>query len=138
MTSRAPRQRSGLRAFRKRSLVVSLTACSALAGCGGNGHVSIARTDAAPIAALARKIAAEGPCAQRRDIAQLRQQAYALVSSRRLPASIADPFVSGVNALTADAPPCVPAVPVAPVKKPKPKGPPKKHPHHGHGRGDQG
>ena len=135
MTSRAPRKRSGLRAFRKRSLVVWLTACSALAGCGSNSQVSISRTDAAPLAALARKIAAEGPCAQRRDIAQLRQQAYALVSRRRLPSSLANPFVSGVNALTADAPPCVPPVPTTTFTPP---GHDKHKKPHGHDKGDKG
>jgi hypothetical protein len=136
MTSRAPRHRSGLRAYRTRWLVVSLTACSALAGCGNTGHQSIARTDAAPLAALARKIAGEGPCAQRTDIATLRQRAYALVATRSIPSSLADSFVSGVNTLAADAPPCVPAVPPAPLPaKTKKKGPPPKK-KHGHGPGD--
>jgi hypothetical protein len=147
MTSRARRRRSGRSACRRLWLLVSLTACSALAGCGdGPKPPALARADAAPLAALARRIAAEGPCAQRRDIRLLQQHAEQLVNARRVPAALEDTLMSGVNALAADSPPCVTAPPAQPTTTPAPpakphgKGPkpPKpRHDHHGH-HGDGG
>jgi hypothetical protein len=117
-------------------LAGSLTACS-----GSGRQPAIARADAAPLAALATRIAGEGACAQRRDIATLQQRAVSLVNARRVPAQLQEQLLSGVNALAADAPPCIPSVPVettpvSPPPKPKPR--PHGHappPHHGHDHG---
>lgn len=118
------------------SLAVSLTASS----CGSNSaHTpALARADAAPLAALAQRISKEGPCAQRRDIARLQHQAVALVNTRRVPTELQDSLMSGVNALAADSPPCLPAAPPAPAPAPLPpahghgKPKPPKHDHHDH------
>jgi hypothetical protein len=117
-------------------LAGSLTACS-----GSSRQPTIARADAGPLAALATRIAGEGACAQRRDIATLQQRAVKLVNARRVPEQLQEQLLGGVNALAADAPPCIPAVPVAttpaptaappkPGQKPHGHGPPP--PHHGH------
>jgi hypothetical protein len=84
---------------------------------------------------IARRIAGEGACAQRRDIGLLRRQTMVLVSSHRVPPALAGRLMRGVNSLVADTPLCVTAVP---APKPKPPPPPKKHDHgheqhHGHG-----
>jgi hypothetical protein len=139
MTSRPRNQRSARPAFRALSLAVSLTACSALAGCGATraAHTpALTRADAAPIVSLARKISGEHPCAQRRDIRLLQQRALALVNEERVPANLQDPFLSGVNALAADTPPCVPPVPVQRTPVPADT-PPHPHGHHEHGHGKE-
>jgi hypothetical protein len=99
---------------------------------------------------LSERIAREAPCAQARDIRALRTRAIALVNARRVPAPLQDPLLSGVNALSAQTPPCLPATPTAPTEtapaepapaatthasKPSGKSRPGKHGGHGHGRG---
>ena len=102
-----------------------------LTACSSKPSPAIARTDAAPLAALANRIAHEGACAQRRDIQLLQQRATQLVNSRRVPHDLEEPLMSGVNALAADTPPCVPVVPVQPAPPPpKPHG-------HGHDKHDK-
>jgi hypothetical protein len=134
MTWTPHRLTSAPRGFRKLSLVASLSVCSALAGCGGGSHATIPRADADQLATLARQIAGEGPCAQRRDIPQLQQRALQLVSSQSVSAAVGRQLVAGVNALAADAPPCVPAIPATTVTPP----PPQKEKKHGHGHGHHG
>lgn len=108
-----------------------------LAGCGG-GEPHLARTDAAPLIALADRIPREEPCAQARDIRRLRAKAAALVDADRIPARLQGPLVSGVDALRAQMPICLPAVqessPPPTVSVPTPA-PPKHGPSHGHGHG---
>lgn len=114
---------------------VLLTACSSQQPAGP----ALARTDARPLIALANRIAGESACAQRRDIPQLQQRAVALVNTKRVPPTLQDTLMSGVNALAADMPPCVPAVPVQ-TPPPAPAPPPHDHghghDHHGHGHGE--
>lgn len=94
---------------------------------------SMARADAAPLAALARRIAGEGACGQARDIPVLQRRAVAVVNGGRVPARLQETLLSGVNALAVDTPPCVPPVTPAPTA---PSPPPPKHGHdHGHGHG---
>jgi hypothetical protein len=69
------------------------------------------RAAAAPLIALSHRIAHEGACAQSRDIAKLQRQAVALVNARRVPADLAEPLISGVNALAERPPLCMPSVP---------------------------
>jgi hypothetical protein len=61
-----------------------------------------------------------------------------LVNARRVPEQLQDTLMSGVNALAADAPPCIPTVPVQttpapptprPSPHPKPHPRPRPHPH---------
>jgi hypothetical protein len=85
--------------------------------------------DARPLVALANRISNERACAQRRDIRLLQQRAVNLVNARRVPTDLQDPLMSGVNALAADTPPCVPAVPVQPTPPPAPAPPPHGHDH---------
>lgn len=113
-----------------------LTACS-----GSPKAPTLARADAQPLAALATRISHEGACAQRRDIQTLQQRAVSLVNARRVPEDLQEPLMSGVSALTADTPPCVPPVPVQKTPPPAPKphghhGHPHGHHGHGHGEGD--
>jgi hypothetical protein len=109
-----------------------------VAGCGGSSssppHVT--RADAQPLIDLAARIAAEGACAQQRDIGRLRRRAVALVDAHRVPAALQEHLMSGVNALVADEPPCVQPPPAAPAAAPPPA--PGPHPPHGHGHGRHG
>jgi hypothetical protein len=89
-----------------------------LAGCGGGGGPHLARSDVAPLISLADKISREEPCAQSRDIRALDRQRVALVNARRVPATLAESFSSGVNALVAKTPPCLPRVPATTVAPP--------------------
>ncbi len=66
----------------------------------------LARADAAPLAALAGRIAVERPCAQRRDIRALQRRAIALVNAGRVPDALQEPFLSGFAALAAESPAC--------------------------------
>jgi hypothetical protein len=96
----------------------------------------MARHDAAPLIRLADKISGEAPCAQARDIRVLKTHAIALVNARRIPPALQESLSSGVNALVAQTPPCLPAVPAATT-------PTYTIPHrgkhgHGHGGGDNG
>jgi hypothetical protein len=110
-----------------------------LAGCGGGGGgPQLARDDAAPLIRLADRIAHEAPCAQARDIRALSELRTTLVNRHEVPADLQDPFSSGVNALAALTPPCLPAVPAAatPTTTTAPRhGKPPKHEHHGKGEG---
>jgi hypothetical protein len=113
-----------------------------LAGCGGSGGPHLARQDAAPLITLADRISREAPCAQARDIRALSALRTKLVNEHKVPSALQDPLSSGVNALAALTPPCLPPVPPA---SPSPKVAPlhgKKdkhghHDHHGHGK-DEG
>jgi hypothetical protein len=113
-----------------------------VAGCGGASAPHLTRTDAQPLIDLSTRIAREGACAQQRDIARLSARARRLVNAHRVPASLEERLMSGVNALVADAPTCVhapaPVTPtVVPAAKPTPHpGPhPHRHPPHPHGHG---
>lgn len=77
----------------------------------------LAERDAAPLAALAGRVAVEGPCAQRRDIRRLQQRAVALVNAGRVPDALQEPFLSGFAALAAEAPVCTPGLRPHPVAK---------------------
>jgi hypothetical protein len=122
--------------MRRGSLALA-AATVALAGCGGAAQRTgphLARADAAPLIALAHRIGHEGACAQARDIRKLTSQAVALVNARKVPAELAETFMSGVNALAEQTPPCLPPVTTTPAQK-SPKPPPKPHGHdHGHGK----
>ena len=76
------------------------------AGCGGAATPRLAGADARPLIALARRIGGEGACAQARDIRRLQSLAVGLVNSGRVPAVLQESFLSGVNALAAEAPRC--------------------------------
>ena len=109
-----------------------------LAGCGGGGGPRLARDDAAPLIRLADRIAREAPCAQARDIRALGELRTTLINSDKVPADLQDPFSSGVNALAALTPPCLPAVPAVatPTTTTAPRhGKQPKHEHHGKGEG---
>jgi hypothetical protein len=103
----------------------------------------MARADAAPLIALADKIPHEGPCAQARDIRRLGALRTRLVNAHKLPSALQEPLSSGVNALVAQTPVCLPPVPAATITPP-PATPPaativpehgKKHEHGHHGKG---
>jgi hypothetical protein len=139
---------------------LAIAACAVLlvaAGCGsGASQPRLEHADAAALIDLTGRIAGEGACAQARDIPKLKSRAIALVNDRRVPGELQEPLISGVNALVAEQPVCLPSVPasstapavtapVPPAAKPKPKPPhghgehgyphPKHHGHgHGHGR----
>ena len=111
----------------------------------------MARSDAAPLISLAHRIPDEPPCAQARDIRALQAKAIVLVNAHRIPGSLQDSLMSGVNALHAQIPVCLPAVqastpppPPTTTRTPSPQPPPapgKGHRHdhgHEHGRGDGG
>ncbi|HZT16649.1 MAG TPA: hypothetical protein VFA19_11940 [Gaiellaceae bacterium] len=142
-TWRARRPRFARPVFRTLSLTVSLAACSAASGCGdAAGPPAIARSDAAPLVALARRVASDQPCAARRDVRLLERRAAALARSGRLPAELARPLTAAVTSLAADTPPCLSAVPAVttppPPAPPRPPAPRRGHGHahgHGHGRG---
>ena len=111
-----------------------------LAGCGGGGGPHLARHDAAPLITLADRISREAPCAQARDIRALSALRGKLINARKVPSALQEPLSSGVNALVAQTPPCLPTVPAATVAPPAPTVVPKhgekpKHGHHGKGEG---
>lgn len=81
-------------------------------GCGGSSRPSLDHADAARLIALTHRIAGENACAQSQDIPKLRTQAVALVNAHRVPAALQEPLLSGVQALGAEAPVCLPSVPV--------------------------
>ena len=80
----------------------------------------LAQADAAPLAALAGRIAIEPSCAQARDIRTLHRRAIAFVNERRVPAALQEPFLSGFAALAEESPRCEPGAPARPL----PPGPP--------------
>jgi hypothetical protein len=109
-----------------------------LAGCGGSSaRPTLAKADAAPLIALAGKIAGENACGQARDIPRLTRKTIALVNTGRVPAGLQEQLVSGVNDLAAQAPACVKTVPAPTPTSPAPA-PPPKHPGKGKGHGKHG
>jgi hypothetical protein len=115
-----------------------------LPGCGHTHAPRLESADAGQLIALAHKIAGESACGQSRDIPVLRARAMALINRHRVPAALQEPLLSGVQALAAQTPVCLPTVPVAATPKlPKAKpprhfewrpGPGHEH-HHGHDHG---
>ena len=103
--------------FPRNVALLAATAILLLAGCGSGGP-HMARDDAAPLITLADRIAREAPCAQARDIRALAAHRVALVNAHRIPAALQEPLSSGVNALVALAPPCLPSAPAATVTAP--------------------
>jgi hypothetical protein len=91
-----------------------------LAGCGGGSGSppQLARGDATPLITLADRISREAPCAQARDIRALSRRMIALVNAHHVPPALQEPLSSGVNALVAQTPPCLPPVPAATVIPP--------------------
>jgi hypothetical protein len=124
-----------------RGVVAALALTTAAAGCGDHKAPRLAQTDAAPLVALSHRIAAEGACAQARDIRKLQQTTALLVDAQRVPPSLEPTLVAGVKALADRTPPCVPAVP-ATSATPTHASPSKGHRHghgkHGHGKSDGG
>jgi hypothetical protein len=85
---------------------------------------------------LAHRIATEPACAQAQDIPRLQAVAIALVNAHRVPAALQDPLMSGVGALSAQTPVCLPPVTTTSVPaQALPPARPKHHGHHGHGHG---
>jgi hypothetical protein len=117
---------------------VSLLAVTALllGGCGGSSAPRLRHADAERLLVLTRAIPGEGACAQAHDIRRVQARAIALVNAHRVPSRLQDSLMSGVNALTAQVPVCLPPVPVSTP----PPSPGKGHDHHGkhgkHGEGD--
>jgi hypothetical protein len=109
--------------------------------CGAAGGPKLSHADAGQLIALTRRIAAEGACAQARDIPLLQQRAIALVNAGRVDGELQEPLLSGVAALAAERPLCLPSVPAAtttPAPLP-PTRPAHGHPHHHHhGKGHDG
>jgi hypothetical protein len=100
----------------------------------------MARNAAAPLITLADKIPHEGPCAQARDIRRLSALRIALVQAHKIPSALQEPLSSGVNALVAQTPVCLPPVPAATVTPPvvtivPEHGKTPEHGHHGKGKG---
>jgi hypothetical protein len=73
-----------------------------LAGCGGTSAPKLDRADAAPLIALAHRIAHEGGRGRARDIPRLQRRVIALVNSGRVPAKLQEPLTSAVNGLMLD------------------------------------
>ncbi len=94
-------------------LAAAVTAAALLAGCGGGGGAHLAKSDAAQLIALSNRIATEAPCAQARDIRAVRTRSLQLINAKRVPAELQEPFLSGVNALSARTPVCVPPAPAS-------------------------
>ena len=127
----------------RRSLAVSLTVCSALVtGCGSNGGPKLEHADGAALISLAHRIASEGACAQARDIPRLRTHAIALVNAGKVPPELQEPLMSGVGALSAEQPLCLPAVTpttTTTTTAPSPAhGRKRGHDHGDHGQDDEG
>ena len=91
-----------------------------LAGCGG-GAPKLASGDAGRLIALAQRVPGEGACAQARDIRALRRRAIQLVNAGRVPAALQEPLMSGVTALAAQTPVCLPEVPASATTPPSPR-----------------
>ena len=119
-------------------LRIALLAATAMvfAGCGSAGP-RLAHEDATQLLTLADRISREAPCAQARDIRALNARRTALVNAHRVPAALQEPLSSGVNALVALTPPCLPSVPAVTVTPPTvlPKHGKGKH-GNGHGEGN--
>jgi hypothetical protein len=126
-----------------RTVAVLAVLCALAAGCGGTDP-HLARADVAPLIALANKIAAEGPCAQRRDLVAVRARAISLVNRKLVPADFQEPLLAGVNDLADRVVVCVPPVtttPPAPAAgdgdAPPEHGKAKGHGKHKHGENGQ-
>jgi len=118
---------------RRAAIPIAVLAVAA-AGCGGHDP-RLARTDVAPLIVLSHRIAQEGPCAQKRDLAAVRARAIALVNRDAIPSDLQEPLVAGVNDLANRTPKCVPPPPVTPPPEQPPPTPANdKHPKHGHGK----
>ena len=107
---------------------------AALAACGGgaDNRPRLQPADGSALVTLAHRIGHESACAQARDIPKLTSRTVALVNAHKVPAALAEPLMSGVNALAELAPPCVPSVAPAPPVNTRGHG----HGHgHGHGKG---
>ena len=123
-------------ALRTSRFVLLAAASAFLAGCGSAGP-HLTRSDAAPLIALTHAIAGETACAQARDIGRLQARTIALVNAHRVPSALQDSLMSGVNALTAQAPLCLPPVPASTPSPLSPQNQGHGHGHHGkHGEGD--
>ena len=119
----------------RRSTVLVAAVVLAAAGCGGSTP-HLARTDASPLIALADKIAREGPCAQKTNLAAVRTKAIALVNRRAVPAALQEPLLAAVNDLSSRTPACAPPAPPPVVLPPAAPGDGHGHGHgKGHGRG---
>ena len=126
--------------MRHAALVLGVVFCLLAAGCGGNDRPHVARADVAPLITLADRVATEGPCAQKRDLATLQRRAIALVNRKAVPPELQEPFVAGVNDLAGRAPVCRPPAPIPPPPVGAGHG---KHGEHGKGhekqdKGDKG
>jgi hypothetical protein len=90
-------------AYRRAWQLACLTACSAavllFAGCGGKSAPKLDRADAAPLIALARRIAHEGSGGRARDIPRLQRRVISLINSGRVPGELQEPLSSAANAL---------------------------------------
>ena len=127
-----------------RWLALTLVAVAA-SGCGAAATPRLQHADANRLIALTHRIAGEGKCAQAQDIPKLQAQTIALVNAHRVPRALEEPLLSGVQALGAEVPVCLPSVPAAPVAPvvthpaphphPGPPHPPPPPHHHGHGPG---
>jgi hypothetical protein len=100
----------------------------------------MARTDAAPLITLADKITHEGSCAQARDIRRLGALRIRLIQAHKIPPALQEPLSSGVNALVAQTPVCLPPVAAATVAPPvvtivPEQGKTHERGHHGQGEG---
>jgi hypothetical protein len=101
-----------------------------VAGCGSSSAPRLDRADVAPLIALANRVAAEGPCAQKRDLAALRTRAIGLVNRHAVPPGLQEQFVAGVNDLAGRTPACAPPAPAAKPSPRKPHGHRKEHGKH--------
>ena len=118
---------------RRAAIPIAVLAVAA-AGCGGHDP-RLARPDVAPLIVLSHRIAQEGPCAQKRDLAAVRARTIALVNRDAIPSDLQEPLVAGVNDLANRTPKCVPPPPVTPPpEQPAPTQANDKHPKHGHGK----
>lgn len=116
---------------RLRSALLLAATAVLLAGCGSRGGPHLAHEDAAQLILLADRISREAPCVQARDIRVLDARRTALVNAHRVPVALQESLSSGVNALVALTPPCLPSVPATTIV------PSRRHGHgHGHGKGE--
>jgi len=84
----------------RRSLAVSLTACSALvAGCGSHGGAKLEHADGVALISLVHRITNEGADGRDRDIPELRNRTIALINAQKVPADLQEPLLSMVNAV---------------------------------------
>jgi len=70
-----------------------------LAGCGGTSTPRLDHADAAPLIALAHRIANEDGRGRARDVPRLQRRVIALINAGRVPARLQEPLSSAANAL---------------------------------------